>query len=118
MDDLPDLEKQGWNTLTLGKDEAQNFYSSVLREDAVMVFPGGMKITGKDQILELFSSQPWSSFQMNEANVIPISDDVKMVIYRVIAKRPDSDPYHAIISSTYVHIDDSWKMVHHQQSKE
>jgi hypothetical protein len=55
MDDLLDLEKQGWNALTLGNEEAQKFYSSLLREDAVMVFPGGMQITGKDQILESFS---------------------------------------------------------------
>ena len=118
MDDLLDLEKQGWNALTLGNEEAQKFYSSVLREDAVMVFPGGMQITGKDQILESFSPQPWSSYQIIEPSVIPITGDVKTVIYKVIAKRPNSEPYHAIISSTYVHIDDSWKMVHHQQSKE
>ena len=118
MDDLLELEKQGWNALTLGKDEAQDFYSSVLREDAVMVFPGGMQITGKDQILESFSSQPWSSYELIEPGIIPITDDVKTIFYKVIAKRPNSDPYHAIISSTYVQIHASWKMVHHQQSQE
>ena len=80
-----------------------------------MVFPGGICISGKDQILESFSSQPWESFQITEPNILSINDAVKMIIYKVIAKRPNSDPYHAIISSTYVQIENTWKLAHHQQ---
>jgi hypothetical protein len=83
-----------------------------------MVFPGGIRISGKEQILESFSSQPWESFQIMEPNVLSIDESVKTITYKVTAKRPNSDPYHAIISSTYVKIEDAWKLVHHQHSKE
>jgi hypothetical protein len=41
MQDLINLEKQGWQALSSAGAASQEFYSSILRDDAVMLFPGG-----------------------------------------------------------------------------
>jgi hypothetical protein len=48
MDELVELERQGWEALSSDGDAGQRFYASILRHDAVMLFPGGMRIVGRD----------------------------------------------------------------------
>jgi hypothetical protein len=115
MRELIDLEEQGWRALSTAGDAAKKFYASVLREDAVMLFPGGMRIEGRDRILESLGAQPWQSFRIEDQKVVMLSNDAATLIYKVTAHRKDSDPYVALISSTYAR-SNVWQLVIHQQT--
>ncbi|MBW4486256.1 MAG: nuclear transport factor 2 family protein [Trichocoleus desertorum ATA4-8-CV12] len=116
MQDLVNLEEQGWQALSTGVEASKKFYSSVLRDDAVMVFPGGMIINGKEKILQSLAAQPWKSFQIEEPRVILLSASAEVLIYRVTAHREGSEPYIALINSTYELSGGAWKLVLHQQT--
>jgi len=116
MQDLIELEKQGWEALSSKGEASKKFYSSVLRDDALMLFPSGMLIDGKEKILESLAAQPWKSFQIEEPQVISLSENAAVLVYRVTAQREGGDPYIALISSTYVLSDGAWKLVLHQQT--
>ena len=115
MHELIELEEQGWRALSTEGDAGKKFYASVLREDAVMLFPGGMRITGRERILESLGTQPWESFQIENPAAIPLGANVATLVYTVKAQRKGSEPYVALISSTYVH-DGAWQLVVHQQT--
>lgn len=116
MEELIELEEQGWQALSTEGDAGKKFYGSVLRDDAVMLFPGGLLIAGKQQILESITDQPWKSFQMEDLQIILLSEKAGVVVYRVSAQGEDGDPYVALISSTYAMEDGTWKLVLHQQT--
>jgi hypothetical protein len=115
MNELIDLEKQGWEALSSDGDTGRSFYASVLREDAMMIFPGGMCIDGREHILQSLGPQPWETFDIENPRVVPLAHNVAAVVYRVTARRKGSPPYVALISSTYVQ-DGHWKLVLHQQT--
>src|SRR5690606_38761795 len=69
------LEEQGWNALATEGDAGRQFYAAVLRDDAVMLFPGGMRIEGRDSILESLGAQPWGTFTIEDARVVPLAPD-------------------------------------------
>lgn len=115
MDELVELERQGWETLSSDGDAGQRFYASILHQDAVMLFPGGMRIVGRDQILESLGSQPWKTYRIEHAHVISLAANAAALVYHVTAQREASPPYVALVSSTYVR-DPTWKLVLHQQT--
>ncbi len=116
MQDLIELEEQGWQALSSEGEASKKFYSSVLRDDAIMLFPGGMLVDGKEKILGSLDTQPWKSFQIEELQVISLSENAAVLVYKVTAQREGSDPYVALITSTYVLSDGRWKLVLHQQT--
>ncbi len=116
MQDLIQLEEQGWRALSSPGNAAKEFYSTRLAENASMLFPGGMRIEGKENILASFAAQPWQSFQLEDQRVITPSEDTGIVIYKVTAQREGSAPYSAIVSSAYALRDDKWKSFLHQQT--
>ena len=116
MHDLIKLEEQGWQALLLERETSKKFYRSVLHNDAIMLFHGGTLIEGKEKILESLAAQPWKSFYIKEPQVISLSENARVLVYRVTAHREGSDPYVALISSTYKLIDETWKLVLHQQT--
>ena len=115
MRELMDLEEQGWRALASEGDAGRKFYASVLREDAVMLFPGGMRIEGRDRILESLGAQPWQSFRIENSKVIVLAEAVAALLYKVTAERKGSEPYVALVSSTYVR-SKTWQLVIHQQT--
>lgn len=115
MRELIDLEEQGWRTLSTEGDAAKKFYASVLREDAVMLFPGGMRIEGRERILESLGTQPWQSYRIEDPKVVKLSDEAATLTYKVTARRKGSDAYVALISSTYAR-NNVWQLVVHQQT--
>lgn len=115
MDELVELERQGWEALSSEGNAGREFYASVLREDAVMLFPGGMRLEGREQILQSLGTQPWQTFQLEEPRAISLSRNAATLIYRVKAQRKGSGPYAALISSTYVN-EKGWKLAVHQQT--
>ncbi|WNZ23271.1 nuclear transport factor 2 family protein [Leptolyngbya sp. NK1-12] len=116
MQTLIDLETQGWHALSTGGEASKQFYSSVLRDDAVMLFPGGIRLDGKENILQSLAAQPWKSFQIEAPQVISLSETVGVLVYQVTAQREGSNPYGALITSTYVLSDGTWKLALHQQT--
>ncbi|MBD2256117.1 nuclear transport factor 2 family protein [Pseudanabaena sp. FACHB-2040] len=114
--DLIALEEQGWQALSSAGEAGKRFYSSVLRDDAVMLFPGGMRLDGKEKILAALAAQPWQSFQIEESQVISFSENASAVVYKVTAQREGGDPYVALINSTYVRREGTWQLVLHQQT--
>lgn len=117
MQDLIELEELGWQALSSAGDIAREFYDSLLTDDAVMVFPGGMVIEGKENILQsIISVQPWKFFKIEAIRIISISETVKAVVYKVTAKRESSSIYTATINSTYAYLEENWKLIIHQQT--
>lgn len=116
MQTLIDLEKQGWQALSSAGDAGKRFYDTILRDDAVMLFPGGLLLEGKEQILESLAAQPWKSYQIDDLRTLPLGDEAATVVYKVTAKREGREPYEALISSTYALDAGAWKLVHHQQT--
>ena len=57
-DDVAALERQGWEALAAGGTTARGFYDAVLDETAVMLLPGGMVLTGRDQVLDAMGGRP------------------------------------------------------------
>lgn len=115
MQELLELEEQGWRALATKGNAGQAFYASILREDAVMLFPGGLRIEGRERILESLGAQPWDSNRIEDAKVLPLTSSAAAVVYKVTAQREGSEPYVALICSTYVR-DTDWKLVVHQQT--
>lgn len=116
MQDLINLEEQGWQALSSAGEASKKFYSFVLHDDAVMVFPGGMLIHGKEEILKSLAAQPWKSFQIEEPRVISLSDSAGVLVYRVSAQREGSELYVALSNSTYVRRGGMWQLILHQQT--
>jgi hypothetical protein len=81
-----------------------------------MLLPGGLLLSDRVQILKSMSGTPWSSFRMKDPRVLSPADGVRVVVYRVEAKREGSPDYSALIASTYVRRDAGWRMVLHQQT--
>lgn len=116
MQDILTLEKLGWKALSATKKDGVAFYRDMLTSDAVMIFPGGILLLGRDSILDAIDAQPWASFEITDANERILSDTVRLLVYKVTAQRSEANPYHATISSTYVLKDGAWKLALHQQS--
>jgi hypothetical protein len=115
MQELVELEEQGWRALATEGDAGKAFYAGVLREDAVMLFPGGIRLDGKQRILESLDVQPWQWFRFENPGVISLTPDAATVAYQVTAQRGGDPPYVALVGSTYVR-DGSWQLVFHQQT--
>lgn len=115
MKELIDLERQGWEALSSVGEAGKDFYAAMLREDAVMLFPGGMRTEGRERILQSLGIQPWETFQIENPRVIALTENVATVVYKVTARRQRLQPYIALISSTYVR-NEGWKLVVHQQT--
>lgn len=115
-DDPLSLEHHGWDALSTSPERAKEFYGSVLADNAQMLFPGEMRLFGKDQILEMMGGPPWGSFKISEEQLINLSDTVKAVTYKVVAEREGSGAYRALICSTYAFRNGEWKLVLHQQT--
>lgn len=118
MNKLIKIEKEGWEALSSSKEASQNYYNSILHQDAMMMFPGGMQVKGKENILKSISPQPWDSFEIKNTKIISASNKVKILTYKVNAQRKSSDFYEALISSTYIFINYKWKLIFHQQTPE
>lgn len=114
-DELIALETDGWQALSAGGAAATEFYERVLDDAAVMLLPGGMRMTERDAILQSMSGAPWSSFAIEDPQVVWLGPDGAVVVYGVVAER-DGAAYSALISSAYVRRDGAWRLALHQQT--
>lgn len=116
--DVADLERRGWEVLSTGPSEARSFYGAILADDAQMLFPRGMRLVGKGEILETMGGPPWASFEISDTQVVDLSETAQTITYKVVAQRQGADPYRALISSTYAVRSGEWRLVVHQHTPE
>jgi hypothetical protein len=116
FDEIKQLEQQGWQALSDSNEAAQSFYSKVLHPECRMVFPGGLILNGRTEILDSFANRPWVEYEMDDEQVIQTQPDIAVMVYRITAHRQNSSPYRAAISSIYQRIDKRWQLIFHQQT--
>jgi hypothetical protein len=88
----------------------------VLDGHVVMLLPGGMRLDDRALMLDAMAGQPWASHTLEDPHVLPVTDDVAVVTYGVVAHREGAPTYSALISSTYVRRGDAWRLALHQQT--
>jgi hypothetical protein len=114
-DELIALEVDGWRALATDRATASEFYGRVLDDAVVMLLPGGMRLSDRDEILASMGGTPWSSFELEDPQVLALGDDGAAVLYGVVAMR-DGAEYSALVSSAYVRRADGWRLALHQQT--
>ena len=108
-----DLERRGWDALTAG--QAGPDYPEHLTDDALLAFPFGI-LTREQTIEAMESAPPSATYDLQDPQVIALTPDSGVVVYRVVAQRPEQPPYPATISSTFVRRSGSWRLAFHQQT--
>jgi len=116
VNDVVRLERDGWQALATGPTDAQRFYESTLAGEVVMVFPGGMVLTDRGQLVESMGGAPWSSFAIEDERVLELGPSTTLVTYRALANREGQTEYRAICTSAYVREGSGWKLAFHQQT--
>ncbi|HWB65462.1 MAG TPA: nuclear transport factor 2 family protein [Mycobacteriales bacterium] len=114
-DDLLELEREGWQALTAGGESAARFYDEHLAAEVLMLFPGGLVIDDRKQVVESMGGSPWVSFELSDERVLELGD-CAVVAYRATAERAGADPYTALSNSTYVREGGTWRLAVHQQT--
>lgn len=114
-DDLLELERASWEALSSGGDAAVTFYAKVLAREVLMLLPGGLVIDDRAHVIESMRGSPWTSFELTEERVLPLTGDSAVVAYRATARR-DGDDYTALFNSTYVREGAAWRLAVHQQT--
>lgn len=113
LQELLDIERAGWEALRTG--QAGSYYRAHLTDDALMAFPFG--VLTRDQTIEAMeSAPPWTTYDLKDPQVVALTTDCGIVVYRVTARRAQDDPYQAVVSSTFVRRDGGWRMAFHQQT--
>ncbi|HLT82667.1 MAG TPA: nuclear transport factor 2 family protein [Phototrophicaceae bacterium] len=110
-----ELERLGWQALSTDAASATTFYAEVLDEDVRMLFPGGLLLTDRDQVLETMGGPPWDSFELRDVDVLHPAEGVAVVSYGVTAER-QGEPYSALVASVYVRRPAGWRLVSHQHT--
>ncbi|MGY6502415.1 MAG: DUF4440 domain-containing protein [Acidimicrobiales bacterium] len=113
VDTLVEREQSGWQSLVDGT--GRSVYRDLLAEGAVVIGPGAGVVTG-DAALDRLSGATWSWFRLRALQAHPVGDEVAVLTYRVIARRDFDVEYQAMASSTYVWVDDAWRLAAHQQT--
>ena len=106
---LWDMEEHFW---TSDADNAR----ATTATNAVMVFPYPPGILQGDQIwIHLKQSTGWRSVVMAERRVMRCRD-IAILTYRVSAEKADVPIFEALCASTYLHDEDRWVRISHQQT--
>ncbi|WP_413452036.1 nuclear transport factor 2 family protein [Georgenia phoenicis] len=110
-----ELERLGWQALSTGPDQALDFYDQVLDDDVRMIFPGGLRLAGRRQVLASMAGPPWDAHELADLDVLQPGADVAVVSYGVEASRAGT-PYSALVASVYVRRAGGWRLVSHQHT--
>jgi hypothetical protein len=113
VDELVDLERQGWDALTDGT--AVEFYGRLLADDALFVVPG--MVLDRAQTLASWGDGPsWRSYAFTDERVSHLGDDTALVTYDGTATRLDGSTYRARFTTIYRRDGRSWRLRFHQQT--
>jgi len=112
-DHLFQVEQEFW---TGGKAE----FLKNLDERCLLAFPQAGQMHGvfsKEKIAQTaWTPNRWRDLEMSHRQLLRFSDSVAMISYRASVLRSDGEPYHALVSSTYIQRGEDWKLGAHQHS--
>lgn len=109
-DDLFEIERNFWT----GDAE---FYRSNLDEKCLVVFTEMSGLKARNDIAAMIKNgRRWQKLQIDDRNVLSLSDDVALLSYKASAVRDNGEAYEALVSSAYVRRDGQWKMAFHHQT--
>lgn len=111
--DLLELEQQGWQALSSGR--GAEFYDAFMTDEAVMALPFGV-LERDDCVEAIRQADPWATFEIRDARVVPLNEDAAIVVYIAAAQREANPEYVALMSTTYVRRDGEWLIALHQQT--
>lgn len=105
------LERRPWNA-----DET--FYRETLSEEAVLVLPEPTGVLDRPAALEsVGDGDRWRRVDVADERLVDVGSDAVQVIYRARAERSeDGSEYAALVTTTSVREDGSWRLVSHQQT--
>jgi hypothetical protein len=108
MDELLKIERE----LGGGDGDA---YRKHLTDDAVVVVPGAA-ITREQCAFAIDATPGWDEFEIEDARVVELTPDSRVLTYRWSSRRGDDVTYEALMSTVYVRRGGDWKVALHQQT--
>ena len=107
-------EHEGWESLCEGR--GGTFYGAAMADDAVMILVNGMVLDRDTVAASLNDSPPWDSFEILEPSLVDLGESAAALVYRARAVRSDSEPFVALMTSTYRLISGEPKLALYQQT--
>lgn len=115
LDTLLAAEQDGWDALCRG--EGGRYYSELMTPDAVMILVNGQVLTGQTIVDSLKDAPPWTSFELVDPRIVPLSPTAAAVVYTARAVRDAEDePFVAVMSSVYCQIEGRIRLALYQQT--
>ena len=114
MDELIELERAGWASLCDGTGD--DYYGRTMTDDGVMVLANGTVMTRDDVVAALGQAPRWASYEMDDVQVVPVSEDSAALVYVGTGHRGSDAPFVGVMSSVYVKRDGRWKLALYQQT--
>jgi hypothetical protein len=114
MDELIELERAGWTSLCNGTGD--DFYGQTMTSDGVMVLANGTVMARDDVVAALGQAPPWSSYDMDDIQVVRIGEDSAALVYVGTGHRDGEPPFVGVMSSVYVKRNGRWKLALYQQT--
>ena len=112
---LLDTETAAWEALATSGEAAAAFYERTLADDVLMLLPGGTVIADRSTVVDSMRGEPWTTYELSDMQVFPLSPTSAVVVYRCHARRGDFE-YSALFNSTYVDVAGEWRLALHQQT--
>lgn len=84
--------------------------------DGLMVLVNGAILDRDAVVASLDSAPAWDSYELTSEKLLPLSAGAATLVYRATAHRGEEQPFHAIMSSTYVDIDGVARLTLYQQT--
>ena len=111
MEELIKLEDKFWRA------DAE-FYSRMLTESCLMVFPAPAGVLKRVQIIEAVSIAPrWRAVHFEDVSTVKLEPGLVILIYKARAQRGEDDTlYVTLASSIYVRRQNIWRLAFHQQT--
>lgn len=107
---LLELERRFWRAAGNA-----DFYRSRFADDGRCVFGFGT-MDKQATINSMASAEPWTTFDLQDISLVTLTPEAAALTYSASATRQGQDPYEATVSSVYVHRDDEWQLILHQQT--
>ncbi len=110
---LLELEHAGWSALCDGT--AAEFYGERMTADGVMVLADGSVMDREQVVTSLGDAPTWDRYDIADPRTVDIADGVVALVYRGTGHRGDTT-FVGAMSSTYVSVDDTWRLALYQQT--
>src|SRR5699024_8102642 len=95
--------------------EGSDYYNQHITKEAMFVFPG-MQLAKDDGVSSANDAPRWDSLELDDAQLINITDKVAVLTYHATGQREGQDPYAGNISTVYRLEGRDPKMIFHQHT--